>query len=382
MVLIPHSDPVPEQDRDNIEKSNTWMYTGSNLRQNTASSDYQERHRKETAERAVRNYMSRFLIDYPPLLAKEYLSLLFRQRGVPSVDMFTLRLGREGEVLRGHRGDRASGDNHAHDDGGEQPDQGEDGRVENVEGGREDGCGLAVVRELQHVRAIDHVRDPQEGLEDDPNGDDARVRDHVVELLPGPELEDRRDPAPVDTPVHEVEDPTRHVQAQVHGLDHVRARVHAVLWVPEGERVFVPVLGRARENGHERREDPVPEHDEEDGRRHVLDRIRCQSVYSNNNLNVHESEHVSLGVFDVQPQLPLVLGVVVVHDLVSDLARVQVHVRECALLRHRARDVALGVGRHRVHGDVPGREYRRVLQPHYAPVQVRDVDASLALHRV
>jgi hypothetical protein len=76
--------------------SNTWTYSGSykgsTLKQNTTSSDYQERQRKETAERVVRNYMSRFLSQYPPLLAKEYMSLLFRQRGVPSVDMFTFEI--------------------------------------------------------------------------------------------------------------------------------------------------------------------------------------------------------------------------------------------------------------------------------------------------
>ncbi|KAF9765846.1 hypothetical protein IL306_001800 [Fusarium sp. DS 682] len=95
-----------------------------------------------------------------------------------------------------------------------------------------------LVRELQHVRAIDNVRDPKEGVEYDPGEDYARVGDFVVEVLPSAELEVRCDAGLVDATFQEVEEPTGDVHANVKtSRDFSREDVPVLLQRHAGRRV-------------------------------------------------------------------------------------------------------------------------------------------------
>lgn len=64
-------------------------YTRDSGRQNVSKNEFQERDRRQNAMEVVSIYRSSLESMFTPLVGKEYLSLLFRQRGVPSVDMFT-----------------------------------------------------------------------------------------------------------------------------------------------------------------------------------------------------------------------------------------------------------------------------------------------------
>lgn len=64
-------------------------YSGGSVRQSGVGNEYQERDRREKAIKVVSQNLAMLKSRYTPLIAKEYLSLLFRQRGIPSVDMFT-----------------------------------------------------------------------------------------------------------------------------------------------------------------------------------------------------------------------------------------------------------------------------------------------------
>lgn len=72
---------------------NQWIYDdkyeGGSVRQSGRENENQERDRRDNAIRVVTAFKNKLEMIYPPMVAKEYLSLLFRQRGVPSVDMFT-----------------------------------------------------------------------------------------------------------------------------------------------------------------------------------------------------------------------------------------------------------------------------------------------------
>jgi len=64
-------------------------YTGGTVRQSGVGNEFQERDRRDRAIEVVSRNKFNLERLYTPLVAKEYLSLLFRQRGIPSVDMFT-----------------------------------------------------------------------------------------------------------------------------------------------------------------------------------------------------------------------------------------------------------------------------------------------------
>ena len=53
---------------------------------------HRERDRRSRAIKIVKYFKSKLEDVYPPLTALKYLSALFRQRGVPSMDMFTKTL--------------------------------------------------------------------------------------------------------------------------------------------------------------------------------------------------------------------------------------------------------------------------------------------------
>ena len=79
-----------------INTMNVWSYTGSythgNLRQGGSASETQERDRRSKAIRTVSVQKIMLENKYANAVSKEYLSLLFRQRGVPSVDVFTYEI--------------------------------------------------------------------------------------------------------------------------------------------------------------------------------------------------------------------------------------------------------------------------------------------------
>lgn len=81
---------------DPDEFKNVWVYDGSynkgNVKQTSVTSDVQERERKENAERVVTIRVQQLRSMYTPRIANEYIAAMFRQRGVPSVDMFTYNL--------------------------------------------------------------------------------------------------------------------------------------------------------------------------------------------------------------------------------------------------------------------------------------------------
>ncbi|KAI6986060.1 hypothetical protein KC359_g8915 [Hortaea werneckii] len=64
-------------------------YKGGKVRQSGVGNQFQERDRREKAISIVAKCKLRLEQQLTPLVAKECLSLLFRQRGIPSVDIFT-----------------------------------------------------------------------------------------------------------------------------------------------------------------------------------------------------------------------------------------------------------------------------------------------------
>lgn len=80
-------------------------YSHGTVRQNANRNELQERDRRERAITVVTKFKNMLEEKYPPLVAKEYLSLLFRQRGVPSVDMFTREIITSIRVSLGHSPD-------------------------------------------------------------------------------------------------------------------------------------------------------------------------------------------------------------------------------------------------------------------------------------
>lgn len=64
-------------------------YTGGYLRQNTSRNETQERDRRNRAISVVTSQRVMLESTYANAVSKEYLSLMFRQRGIPSVDVFT-----------------------------------------------------------------------------------------------------------------------------------------------------------------------------------------------------------------------------------------------------------------------------------------------------
>ncbi len=77
-------------------------YTHGIVKQNADKNELQERDRRERAIIVVAKFKHQLEMTYRPLVAKEYLSLLFRQRGVPSVDMFTSEIAGSIRTSLGH----------------------------------------------------------------------------------------------------------------------------------------------------------------------------------------------------------------------------------------------------------------------------------------
>lgn len=85
---------------------NQWVfdntYTHGNVRQNASRNESQEKDRREKAITVVTKYRDMIGRLNPPAVTKEYLSLLFRQRGVPSVDVFTHDISSSVRTSLGH----------------------------------------------------------------------------------------------------------------------------------------------------------------------------------------------------------------------------------------------------------------------------------------
>jgi len=75
---------------------NVWKYSGSythgTLKQNRSASETQERDRRSKAIKTVSTQRLMLENTYTNGISREYLSLLFRQRGIPSVDIFTYEI--------------------------------------------------------------------------------------------------------------------------------------------------------------------------------------------------------------------------------------------------------------------------------------------------
>lgn len=78
---------------DTLTMENLWVfddtYSYGSVRQTATGNEQQERDRKERMFKVVSKFKIMLDRAYRPMIAKEYLSVLFRQRGVPSIDMFT-----------------------------------------------------------------------------------------------------------------------------------------------------------------------------------------------------------------------------------------------------------------------------------------------------
>lgn len=101
-LLTSHSNATAVTDRmENVFVFDD-TYSHGTVRQNANRNDLQERDRRERAVAVVSKFKVALELKYPPLVAKEYLSLLFRQRGVPSVDMFTSEIVSSIRLSLGH----------------------------------------------------------------------------------------------------------------------------------------------------------------------------------------------------------------------------------------------------------------------------------------
>ena len=66
--------------------------TNARVNEHLIKGVYREKNRRSRAIKIVKYLKSKLKDVYPPLTALKYLSALFRQRGVPSMDMFTMTL--------------------------------------------------------------------------------------------------------------------------------------------------------------------------------------------------------------------------------------------------------------------------------------------------
>lgn len=90
--LLVHA-PELNTDISTGKMQNTWSYDDStalvNMRQPSDRSAHAERDRRTRATQIVSMFKSRLEAKFPSMVAKEMLSVLMRQRGIPDMDPFT-----------------------------------------------------------------------------------------------------------------------------------------------------------------------------------------------------------------------------------------------------------------------------------------------------